>query len=195
MSIESVQQQFLESAAAQQEVVELLAPAICAAVDTMLSALVDNRKVLSCGSGGSAALAQHFAAQLVNRYERERPGLAGLALSTDSAVLTAISSDHDFSQIFAKQVLALGQAGDVLLAITAGGDAPDIAAAIDAAHEREMMVVALTGQGGGKVVASLTDVDVHIEVAHARAARIHEIHLLTIHCLCDGIDTMLLGEN
>lgn len=195
MSIESIQKQFNESVAAKLEAVDALAPAICAAIDTLLSALVDNRKVLSCGNGGSAALAQHFAAQLVNRYERDRPGLAGLALTTNTSILTATSNDYDFTQIFAKQVRALGQAGDILLAISASGDAANVLEAVHAAHERDMIVIALTGNGGGRLLDSLSDTDVHIMVPHQRTARIQEVHLLTIHCLCDGIDTMLLGEN
>jgi len=195
MSIESIQKQFNESVAAKLEAVDALAPAICAAIDTLLSALVDNRKVLSCGNGGSAALAQHFAAQLVNRYERDRPGLAGLALTTNTSILTATSNDYDFTQIFAKQVQALGQAGDILLAISASGDAANVLEAVHAAHERDMIVIALTGNDGGRLLESLSETDVHIMVPHQRTARIQEIHLLTIHCLCDGIDTMLLGEN
>lgn len=195
MSIESIQKQFNESVAAKLEAVDALAPAICAAIDTLLSALVDNRKVLSCGNGGSAALAQHFAAQLVNRYERDRPGLAGLALTTNTSTLTATSNDYDFTQIFAKQVQALGQAGDILLAISASGDAANVLEAVHAAHERDMIVIALTGNDGGRLLESLSETDVHIMVPHQRTARIQEIHLLTIHCLCDGIDTMLLGEN
>ncbi len=195
MSIESIQKQFNESVAAKLEAVDALAPAICAAIDTLLSALVDNRKVLTCGNGGSAALAQHFAAQLVNRYERDRPGLAGLALTTNTSILTATSNDYDFTQIFAKQVQALGQAGDILLAISASGDAANVLEAVHAAHERDMIVIALTGNGGGRLLDALSETDVHIMVPHQRTARIQEIHLLTIHCLCDGIDTMLLGEN
>ncbi|MGI4862035.1 MAG: phosphoheptose isomerase [Janthinobacterium lividum] len=195
MSIESIQRQFNESVAAKLEAVDTLAPAVCAAIDTMFSALIDNRKVLACGNGASAMLAQHFAAQLVNRYERDRPALAGLALTSDGAVLTAISNDYDFTQIFAKQVQAFGHAGDILLAISTSGDAANVVEAIHAAHEREMIVVALTGKGGGRMAEALSDTDVHITVAHERATRIHEVHLLTIHCLCDGIDTMLLGEN
>jgi D-sedoheptulose 7-phosphate isomerase len=195
MSIESIQQQFNESVAATLEAVDDLAPAICAAIDTMLSAMMNGRKVLTCGNGGSAMLAQHFAAQLVNRYERDRPGLAGMALSADSVTLTAISNDYDFTQIFAKQVTALGQAGDILLAISTSGDAANVVEAVMAAHEREMIVIALTGNGGGRLTGVLSDTDVHITVPHVRSARIHEVHLLTIHCMSDGIDTMLLGEN
>jgi D-sedoheptulose 7-phosphate isomerase len=195
MSIESIQKQFNESAAVQQDALELLAPAICAGIDTILSALVDNHKVLACGSGGSGALAQYFAAMLTNRYERERPELAAMALNADSVVLSAMLSDVDFSRIFAKQVLALGQAGDVLLAISTSGDNADVLEAVHAAHERDMIVVALTGSGGGKLLDVLSETDVHISVAYARAVRVQEAHLLTIHCLCDGIDTMLLGEN
>ncbi|WP_347555489.1 SIS domain-containing protein [Robbsia sp. KACC 23696] len=195
MSIESIQKQFNESAAAQQAALDGLAHGICAAVDTLFSALVDNHKVLVCGDGGSAAIADHFARQLVNRYERERPGLAAVSLSTSASLLYAVGGHSDLDQLYAKQVRALGQHGDVLLAITADGNADSVMAAVVAAHERGMLVVAMTGNDGGTMLDLLTDTDVHLSVSTQRVARVHEIHLLTIHCLCDGIDTMLLGED
>lgn len=195
MSIESIQKQFTESIGATQASLDALAPAMCAAVDTLLAALVDNRKVLSCGNGGAAMLSQYFAAQLVNRYERDRPGLAALALSADSVVVSAVSNDYDYSQVFAKQVRALGQAGDILLAISPSGDCANVLEAVHAAHEREMIVLALSGCGGGRLLEAVSDIDVPITVPHQRTARILEVQLLTIHCLCDGIDTMLLGES
>lgn len=195
MSIESIQRQFNESVAAKLESVDTLAPAVCAAVDTLFSALIDNRKVLACGNGACAMLAQYFAAQLVNRHERDRPALAGLALTGDGAVLSAIAHDADFTQVFAKQVQALGHAGDILLVIDALDDAANLVEAIHAAHERDMIVIALTARRDGRLAAALSDTDVRIAVPLERAIRIHEVHLLTIHCLCDGIDTMLLGEN
>jgi D-sedoheptulose 7-phosphate isomerase len=161
----------------------------------MFAALANGNRILACGNGGSAADAQHFAAELIGRFERERPGLPAIALSTDSSVLTAIGNDYSFEQIFSKQVRALGQPGDVLLAITTSGNSANVLAAIEAAHEREMIVVALTGKGGGRTNEVLTDTDIQICVPSDRTARIQEVHLLTIHCLCDGIDAMLLGED
>lgn len=194
MPTNRIKQQFHDSAAAKLQAVDELTPAIAAAIDTMVAALVNGHKVLACGNGGSAADAQHFAAELVGRFERERMELAGLALTTDSSILTAVGNDYDFAQVFAKQVRALGLAGDVLLAITTSGNSENVLAAIDAAHQRDMVVVGLTGKGGGKMKEALTDEDILICVPHERTARIQEIHLLTIHCLCDGIDAMLLGE-
>ena len=150
--------------------------------------------MLACGNGGSAADAQHFAAEFVGRFERERPELGAIALTTDSSIITAVANDYSFEQIFAKQVRALGQAGDVLLAITTSGNSGNVLAAIEAAHEREMTVVALTGRGGGKMNQALRETDVHICVPHDRTARVQEVHLLTIHCICDGVDALLLGD-
>lgn len=189
--------QFQESAKAKLDAVEVLAAPIAAAVDLMLASLHANGKILACGNGGSAADAQHFAAELLNRFEQERPPLAAVALTTDSSTLTSIANDYRFEEVFAKQVRALGQPQDVLLAISTSGDSPNVVEAIRAAHEREMRVVALTGKDGGKMAGLLQDSDVHICVPRdisARTARIQEIHLLVLHCLCDGIDTMLLGE-
>jgi D-sedoheptulose 7-phosphate isomerase len=163
-----------------------------------MACVTNGGKVLACGNGGSAADAQHFAAEFVGRYERERPELAAVALTTDSSILTALANDYDFTQVFARQVRALGQAGDVLLAISTSGNSANVIAAIEAAHEREMTVVALTGskdgKAGGQMAALLRETDVHICVPHERTARIQEVHLLTLHCLCDGVDAMLLGE-
>jgi D-sedoheptulose 7-phosphate isomerase len=150
--------------------------------------------VLACGNGGSAADAQHFAAEFVGRFERERPELGAIALTTDSSIITAIANDYSYEQIFSKQVRALGQSGDVLLAITTSGSSPNVLAAIQAAHERDMTVVALTGKGGGKMSQTLRETDVHICVPHDRTARIQEVHLLAIHCICDGVDAQLLGD-
>ncbi|RFU47231.1 phosphoheptose isomerase [Paraburkholderia sp. DHOC27] len=199
MSVERIQQHFRDSAAVKLEALENLSMPIAAAIDTMFMALANGSRILACGNGGSAAGAQHFAAGLIGRYERERPGLPAIALSADSSVLTGLASDYAFEQIFSKQVWALGQPGDVLLAITTSDDAANVLAAIEAAHEREMIVVALTGSGeskpGGKVEEVLSETDIHICVPSSRTARIQEVHLLTIHCLCDGIDAMLLGED
>jgi D-sedoheptulose 7-phosphate isomerase len=163
-------------------------------VQAILASVTSGGKVLACGNGGSAADAQHFAAEFVGRYERERPELAAIALTTDSSILTAIANDYDFNVIFSKQVRAFGGAGDVLLALSTSGNSGNVLAAIEAAHEREMTVVALTGRGGGKITHALRETDVHICVPHERTARIQEVHLLILHCICDGVDTQLLGD-
>ena len=172
----------------------MLSKPIAAAVQAILASVTSGGKVLACGNGGSAADAQHFAAEFVGRYERERPELAAIALTTDSSILTAIANDYDFNVIFAKQVRALGGAGDVLLAISTSGNSANVLAAIESAHERDMVVVALTGKGGGKIGQVLRETDVHISVPHERTARIQEVHLLALHCICDGVDTQLLGD-
>jgi D-sedoheptulose 7-phosphate isomerase len=195
MSVERIQQHFRDSAALKLAAMETLAVPIAAAVDTMFAALANSNKILACGNGGSAADAQHFAAELIGRFERERPGLPALALTTDASVLTAVANDYAYDQVFAKQVRALGQPGDVLLAITTSGNSANVLAAIQEAHEREMVVIALTGKGGGDVNTVLADTDIHLCVPSDRTARIQEVHLLTIHCLCDGIDAMLLGDD
>jgi D-sedoheptulose 7-phosphate isomerase len=194
MSVERIQQHFRDSAATQLAAMETLAVPIAAAVDTMFAALANGNKILACGNGGSAADAQHFAAELIGRFERDRPGLPALALTTDASVLTAVSNDYAYDQVFARQVRALGQPGDVLLAITTSGNSANVLAAIAEAHEREMIVIALTGKGGGMVNETLADTDIHLSVPSDRTARVQEVHLLTIHCLCDGIDAMLMGE-
>lgn len=195
MSVERIQQHFRDSAALKLAAMEALAVPIAAAVDTMFAALANGNKILACGNGGSAADAQHFAAELIGRFERERPGLPALALTTDASVLTALANDYAYDQVFARQVRALGQPGDVLLAITTSGNSANVVAAIEVAHEREMIVIALTGKGGGMVNEALADTDIHLSVPSEQTARIQEVHLLTIHCLCDGIDAMLLGDD
>ncbi|QYD68885.1 phosphoheptose isomerase [Paraburkholderia edwinii] len=196
MSVERIQQHFRDSAAVKLAAVETLALPIAAAVDTMFGALANGNRILACGNGGSAAAAQHFAAGLIGRFERERPGLPAVALTTDTSVLTALANHYAYDEIFARQIRALGQPGDVLLAISTSGHSANVLAAIDAAHEREMVVIALTGNGGDNSGAdgALTDIDISICVPSEDAARIQEVHLLTIHCLCDGIDAMLLGD-
>ena len=189
-----IQQHFIDSADLKYQAASVLSKPIADAVAAMLACVTSGGKVLACGNGGSAADAQHFAAEFVGRFERERPELGAIALTTDTSILTAIANDYDFRQIYSKQVRALGQAGDVLLALTTSGNSGNVLAAIEAAHEREMIVVALTGKGGGKVTSALRETDVHICVPHDRTARIQEVHLLVLHCLCDGVDTQLLGE-
>jgi D-sedoheptulose 7-phosphate isomerase len=189
-----IQQHFIDSADLKYQSAQPLSKPIAAGIQAMLAAVTSGGKVLACGNGGSAADAQHFAAEFVGRFERERPELGAIALTTDSSIITAIGNDYNFDVIFAKQVRALGQPGDVLLAITTSGNSANVLLAIEAAHEREMTVVAMTGKGGGKMVAALRETDVHICVPHDRTARIQEVHLLVLHCLCDGVDSQLLGD-
>jgi D-sedoheptulose 7-phosphate isomerase len=189
-----IEQHFIDSADLKYQAAQVLSKPIASAVSAVLASVTSGGKVLACGNGGSAADAQHFAAEFVGRFERERPELGAIALTTDSSIITAIANDYNFEQIFAKQVRALGQSGDVLLAITTSGSSPNVLAAIQAAHERDMTVVALTGKGGGKMGQALRETDVHICVPHDRTARIQEVHLLAIHCICDGVDTQLLGD-
>jgi len=189
-----IEQHFIDSADLKYQAAQVLSKPIAAAVAAILASVTSGGKVLACGNGGSAADAQHFAAEFVGRFERERPELGAIALTTDSSIITAIANDYSYDHIFSKQVRALGQAGDVLLAITTSGNSSNVLAAIEAAHEREMTVVALTGKGGGKMGQALRETDVHICVPHDRTARIQEVHLLAIHCICDGVDTQLLGD-
>ena len=189
-----IQQHFIDSADLKYQAAQSLSKPIAAAVQAVLACVTSGGKVLACGNGGSAADAQHFSAEFIGRFERERPELGAIALTTDSSILTAIANDYDFSRIFSKQVRGLGQAGDVLQALSTSGNSANILAAIEAAHEREMTVVALTGRGGGKISNALRETDVHVCVPHDRTARIQEVHLLVLHCICDGVDTQLLGE-
>jgi D-sedoheptulose 7-phosphate isomerase len=191
--ISRISQHFTDSAQTKLDAMELLAAPLAGAAEMMVGALVNNGKILACGNGGSAADAQHFAAELVGRFELERQGLAAIALTTDSSILTAVGNDYGYKTVFERQVRALGQPGDVLLAISTSGNSSSIVEAIRAAHDNELHVVALTGKGGGEIGQILRDSDVHICVPSDRTARIQEVHLLTIHCLCDAIDCMLLG--
>jgi D-sedoheptulose 7-phosphate isomerase len=191
--IARIARQFQDSAHTKLAAVDAMAAPLAGAIETMTQCLLNNGKILACGNGGSAADAQHFAAELVNRFEMERPPLAAIALTTDSSTLTSIANDYDYLQVFSKQVHALGQAGDVLLAISTSGNSANIIDAVAAAHERDMRVVALTGRGGGKLGDMLRPDDVHLCVPAERTARIQEVHLLALHCLCDGIDCLLLG--
>jgi D-sedoheptulose 7-phosphate isomerase len=189
-----IREHFAESARLKLDAVETLAPQIARAGALFTECLLADGKILSCGNGGSAADAQHFAAELVGRFERERPELPAIALTTDTSLLTAVANDYSFEQVFAKQVRALGAKGDVLLGISTSGNSGNVIAAIEAAHGRDMRVVAFTGKGGGRIGELLTASDVHLCVPHSRTARIQEVHLLMIHCLCDMIDATLLGD-
>ncbi len=189
-----IQQQFFDSADLVYAAAEVLSKPIADAVDALMGCITAGGKVLVCGNGGSASDSQHFAAEFVGRFERERPGLAALALTTDTAILTAVGNDYDFTSIFSKQVQALGTPGDVLIAISTSGNSANVLAAVEAAHAKDMTVVALTGRAGGKLGGLLMDTDVHICVPHDRTARIQEVHGLTLHCLCDAVDQQLLGE-
>ena len=189
-----IAQQFNESAQTKLMALPAMAAPIEAAIRLMANSLRAEGKVMACGNGGSAADSQHFAAELLNRFERERAPMAAMALTTDTATLTSIANDYRYEDVFAKQVRALGRRGDVLLAISTSGNSANVMEAIQAAHEKGMHVVALTGRGGGKMTALLTQDDIHLCVPAERTARIQEVHLLTLHCLCDGIDTLILGE-
>ena len=185
---------FTDSAELKLRVKEDLSAPIADAAQLFFDCITNDGKILCCGNGGSAADSQHFAAELLNRFEVERPGLAAVALTTDSSVLTSIANDYDYSLIFSKQVRALGLPRDSLLAISTSGHSPNVVAAIHAAHERSMRVVALTGRDGGEMVRILKPGDVSICVDAKSTARIQEVHLLALHCICDAIDYQLMGE-
>ena len=189
-----IQQQFFDSADLKYAAAEVLSKPIANAVNALVGCITSGGKVLTCGNGGSAGDAQHFAAEFVGRFERERPGLAAISLSTDTSIITAIGNDYDFASIFSKQVQALGAPGDVLLAISTSGNSANVVKAVEAARAKEMTVIALTGNKGGHIAEMLLDTDVLICVPHERTARIQEVHLLVLHCLCDAVDLQLLGE-
>ncbi|HEX9673087.1 MAG TPA: phosphoheptose isomerase [Burkholderiales bacterium] len=191
--ITRISENFSESAHLKLQSMDALARPIAAAAERMVQSLKNDGKIMSCGNGGSAADSQHFAAELVNRFERERPALAAIALTTDTSTLTSIANDYHFDQVFSKQVRALGHAGDLLLAISTSGNSRNVLEAIQAAHECQVGVVALTGRSGGKMAEVLRPSDIHICVPAQSTARIQEVHLLTLHCLCDAIDCLLLG--
>ena len=191
--IKRISEHFRDSAQTKLDAIELLALPIAQAIEAMVGSLLNNGKILACGNGGSAADAQHLAAELVGRFEVERHELAAIALTTDTSIISAIANDYGYKMVFAKQVRALGQPGDVLLAISTSGNSPNVIEAITAAHANDLRVVALTGKGGGAIADILQETDVHICVPAERTSRIQETHLLTIHCLCDGIDCLLMG--
>ncbi len=184
---------FKASIETKENSAERLTAPIAIAAERIVSSLLNGGKVLSCGNGGSAGDAQHFSSELLNRFERERPSLPAIALTTDSSTLTSIANDYSYNEVFSKQVLALGQAGDILLAISTSGNSANVIEAIHAAHDREMFVVSLTGRDGGDMASIRHDKDVEIRVPSEVTARIQEVHLLIIHCLCDLIDHQLFG--
>ena len=184
---------FNDSIQTKIEALPLLTQPIGSAAELIVSRLLEGGKVLCCGNGGSAGDAQHFSSEMINRFERERPGLPAIALTTDSSTLTSIANDYDYSRVFARQIEALGQSSDLLLAISTSGNSSNILAAIQSAHEREMAVVAMTGRNGGEAAKLLRPEDIEIRVPADSTARIQEVHLLIIHCLCDLVDQQLLG--
>jgi D-sedoheptulose 7-phosphate isomerase len=188
-----VNKHFDDSAHVKLQSKKAMAQPIADAAQALVTCLLNDGKVLICGNGGSAADSQHFAAELVNRFEVERPGLPAIALTTDSSVLTSIANDYDYTLIFSKQVRALGMAGDVLIAISTSGNSTNVIESIHAAHDRGMVVIALTGRDGGTIGTLLNSTDFHLCVPAQNTARIQEVHLLVLHCLCDLIDHLLLG--
>jgi D-sedoheptulose 7-phosphate isomerase len=191
--ISRISHHFTDSAHLKLQALDLLAEPIALAAERVVQCLLADGKVLSCGNGGSAGDSQHFAAEMLNRFEMERPGLAAMALTTDGSTLTSIANDYQFDLVFSKQVRALGQPQDLLLAISTSGNSRNVLQAVQAAHEREMGVIALTGKGGGGMGELLEAGDIHLCVPSESTARIQEVHLLIIHCLCDAIDCLLLG--
>jgi D-sedoheptulose 7-phosphate isomerase len=191
--IDRVSRHFIDSADVKRQAADALAPPLARAAERMVQCLIRDGKILACGNGGSAADAQHFSAELMNRFEMERPPLAAIALTTDSSTMTSIANDYSYNEVFSKQVRALGHPGDVLLAISTSGNSPNVLEAIRSAHERQMDVVALTGRGGGAMADLLAETDIAICVPSEVTARIQEVHILALHCLCDAIDCLLLG--
>lgn len=191
---ERVKQHFTASIETKTQALKILAGPISAAAEAMVQSLLTEGKILACGNGGSAGDSQHFSSELLNRFERERPSLPAIALTTDTSTLTSIANDYSYAEIFAKQVRALGREGDVLLAISTSGNSANVLEAVKVAHQRGLRVVALTGNAGGKMHGLLQASDIEICVPSVVTARIQEVHLLVIHCLCDLIDTQLFGN-
>lgn len=193
--IERTVQNFRESIETKIVAQEALAEQIAEGAVLIVNRLLEGGKVLSCGNGGSAATAQHFAAEMINRFERERPGLPAVALAADGAVLTCIANEFDYDEVYAKQVRVLGHEGDILLAISTQGESENLNAAVEAAHERELFVIALTGGEGGRMADILRHGDIEVRAPSERGCRTQEVHLLVIHCLLDLIDQQLLGHD
>jgi D-sedoheptulose 7-phosphate isomerase len=189
-----LRQHFEEGIELRRRMAETMPAEIARAGQSLAAALKAGRKVLACGNGGSAADSQHFAAEIVGRFERERPGMPAIALTVDTSALTAIANDYDFDRVFSKQVEALGQPGDVLLGISTSGNSRNVVEAIKAAHTKDMTVIALTGRDGGAMGRLLRPKDHHLNVAHQRTMRVQEIHLLVVHCLCEVVDNVIYGE-
>lgn len=194
-AIQRVKDNFNESIQVKTDAIDILAPTIAAAAAAIANALLSERKVMACGNGGSAADAQHFSAEMLNRFEMERPGLPAIALTTDASTLTSIANDYQFAEVYSKQIRALGQENDVLLAISTSGESHNIVHAIDAAHDRNMTVIALTGREGGQIADLVNDNDFEIRVPTWSTARIQEVHIMVIHSLCDLVDLQLLGQD
>jgi len=191
--VKRIHQHFTDSAQVKLKAMEVLAVPLSEAGQLMAASLKNGGKILACGNGGSAGDAQHYSAELLNRFEMERAPLAAVALTTDSSTLTSIANDYHFDEVFSKQVTGLGRDGDVLLAISTSGNSPNVLRAIEAAHDRGMKVVALTGKQGGKMTTLLRKGDVNLCVPSDSTARIQEVHLICLHCICDAIDCILLG--
>ncbi len=189
-----IRQLFTDSIETKTRAMDVLGPSIEQGSQMMVNALLSEGKILTCGNGGSAGDAQHFSSELLNRFERERPSLPAIALTTDASTITSLANDYSYEEVFSKQIRALGQPGDILLAISTSGNSANVMQAIQAAHDREMHVVALTGRDGGAMASLLMPEDVEIRVPARSTARIQEVHLLAIHCLCDLIDRQLFGS-
>ena len=192
--VQRVKDNFLESIRVKTEATDALAPVIARAAEKVANALLNDHKIMACGNGGSAADAQHFSAEMLNRFEMERPGLPAIALTTDSSTLTSIANDYQYAEIYSKQIRALGQPGDVLVAISTSGESHNIVHEIDAAHDRNRVVLALTGREGGQIADLMNENDVEIRVPSWSTARIQEVHIIVIHCICDLVDLQLLGQ-
>jgi len=190
---EFIENIFSDSIAAKQQALAVMPQTIAAAVELLINALTSGGKVLSCGNGGSAADAQHFSSELLNRFDKDRPGLPAIALTTDSSTMTSIANDYNYNEVFARQLTSLGHAGDILLAISTSGNSGNVCRAIEVAHERNMHVIALTGKDGGKMAGLLTRQDIELRVPSGTTARIQEVHLLLIHILCTCIDKRLFN--
>lgn len=194
-AISRIQHQFKDSISTKQQSMDAIAQPIADAAEALSTSLLNDGKILTCGNGGSAADAQHFSSEMLNRFEMERPGLPAIALTTDSSTLTSIANDYHYNDVFSKQVRALGREGDVLIAISTSGRSANITQAVIAAHERKMRVISISGRDGGEVAELLDESDIEIRVPASSTARIQEVHILVIHCLCDLIDQRLLKES
>lgn len=192
---ERTRKQFEDSIQTKMMAMETLSESITEAAEFIVARLLEGSKILSCGNGGSAGDAQHFSSEMLNRFERERPGLPAIALTTDTSTITSIANDYSYQEVFAKQIRALGHPGDILLAISTSGNSENVIAAIEAAHEQDLGVIALTGKDGGAMSDLLKESDIEIRIPSDSTARIQEVHLLVIHCLCDLIDCQLLGSD